>query len=357
MKGVPNFHHCYTFVLLFFVLVLFPAFSVSTNTLSARESLTISSNNTIVSPSHIFELGFFKLPSNSGWYIGIWYKVISKRTYVRVANRDSPLSNPMGTLKISDNNLVIFDVSNTTPVWSTNLTRGDVKSPLIAELLDNGNFVLRDSNNNNNKLDGILWQSFDFPTDTLLPEMKLGWDRKTGFNRLLRSWRSTDDPSSGDFSFKMETRGFPQIFLWKNDSRVYRNHPWNGVRFTDTPKMQPFNDLVLNFRVTDEEFWHAPKDQCDQYKVCGSYGYCDSNKKSPFCQCIKGFELEPIYPMVWGLGNRSGACARKTQLRCDGRDGFVQLKNVKLPDSMEASVDRGIGVKECEDCKSKNKRL
>ena len=388
MNGVPNFHHCYTFVLV--LVLLFPVFSVSTNTLSAKESLTISSHNTIVSPSHIFELGFFKLPSNSGWYIGIWYKVISKtkRTYVWVANRNSPLSSPMGTLKISDNNLVILDISNTTTpvsVWSTNLTRGDIKSPVIAELLDNGNFVLRDSNNNNP--DGILWQSFDFPTDTLLPEMKLGWDRKTGFNRLLRSWRSPDDPSSGDYSFKMETKGFPQIFLWKSDSRrLYRSRPWNGVRFSDAPEMQPFNDLVLNFRVSNEEvtysfqitkdniysiftlsskgllerftwnetehnwhqFWHAPKDQCDQYKVCGSYSYCNS-KKSPVCQCIKGFEPEPMYPVVWGLGNRSGGCARQTQVSCDGRDGFVQLKNIKLPDSMEASVDRRIGVKECKD--------
>ncbi|KAF3609935.1 hypothetical protein DY000_02047568 [Brassica cretica] len=348
MNGVPNFHHCYTFVLV--LVLLFPVFSVSTNTLSAKESLTISSHNTIVSPSHIFELGFFKLPSNSGWYIGIWYKVISKtkRTYVWVANRDSPLSSPMGTPKISDNNLVILDISNTTTpvsVWSTNLTRGDIKSPVIAELLDNG------------------------------------------FNRLLRSWRSPDDPSSGDYSFKMETKGFPQIFLWKSDSRrLYRSRPWNGVRFSDAPEMQPFNDLVLNFRVSNEEvtysfqitkdniysiftlsskgllerftwnetehnwhqFWHAPKDQCDQYKVCGSYSYCNS-KKSPVCQCIKGFEPEPMYPVVWGLGNRSGGCARQTQVSCDGRDGFVQLKNIKLPDSMEASVDRRIGVKECKD--------
>lgn len=56
-----------------------------------------------------------------------------------------------------------------------------------------------------------------------------------------------------------------------------------------------------------------------------------------------------MYPVVLGLRNRSGGCARQTQVSCDGRDGFVQLKNIKLPDSMEASVDRRIGVKECKD--------
>ncbi|VVB12212.1 unnamed protein product [Arabis nemorensis] len=177
MRGVPNYYHSYTFF--FFILTLFPSFSISANSLSATESLTISSNQTILSPGNIFELGFFKPSSKSRWFLGIWYKTIPKRTYVWVANRDSPLSNPIGTLKISDNNLVIFDQSDK-PVWSTNLTGGDVRSPVVAELLDNGNFVLRDSNNNNPN--GFLWQSFDFPTDTLLPEMKLGWDLKSGFN-------------------------------------------------------------------------------------------------------------------------------------------------------------------------------
>ncbi|KAG7542033.1 Protein kinase domain [Arabidopsis thaliana x Arabidopsis arenosa] len=381
MRGVPNYHHSYTFLFfLFFVLILFPAFSISANTLSATESLTISSNNTIVSPGNVFELGFFKPASDSRWYLGIWYKTISKRTYVWVANRDTPLSSSIGTLKISDNNLVVLDQSDT-PVWSTNLTGGDVRSPLVAELLDNGNFVLRDSKNNNP--DGVLWQSFDFPTDTLLPEMKLGWDLKTGYNRFIRSWKSPDDPSSGDFSFKLETEGFPEIFLWNRESRVYRSGPWNGIRFSGVPEMQPFEYMVFNFTTSKEEvtysfrvtksdiysrlslsstgmlqrftwiesaqnwnqFWYAPKDQCDDYKECGVYGYCDSNT-SPVCNCIKGFK--PKNPQVWGLRDGSDGCVRKTVLSCGGGDGFVRLKKMKLPDTTTASVDRGIGVKECE---------
>ncbi|CAA7054650.1 unnamed protein product [Microthlaspi erraticum] len=384
MRDVPNYHHSYTFSVFSVFILLFPAFSVSANTLSATESLTISSNKTILSPGNIFELGFFKTGSNSRWYLGIWYKTISKRTYVWVANRDTPLSNSIGTLKISENNLVILDQSDT-PVWSTNLTGGDLRSPAMAELLDNGNFVLRDSNNNNPY--GVLWQSFDFPTDTLLPEMKLGWDLKTGFNRFLRSWKTPDDPSSGDFSFKLETRGFPEAFLWNRESRVYRSGPWNGIRFSGVPEMQPFDYMVFNFTASNDEvtysfrvtksniysrlslsssgllqrftwietaqswnqFWLAPKDQCDEYKECGSYGYCDSNT-SPVCNCIKGFV--PRNPQVWGLRDGSDGCVRKTQLRCDGGDGFLRLKKMKLPDTNATSVDRGIGIKECgEKCK------
>nr|VUE13619.1 At421380-like [Capsella orientalis]VUE13623.1 At421380-like [Capsella orientalis] len=381
MRGEePNFHYSYTFFFFLFFLILFPTFSIPSNTLLTSESLTISSKKTIVSPGDVFELGFFKPGSSSRWYLGIWYKTISKRTYVWVANRDHPLSSSIGTLRISDNNLVVLDQSET-PVWSTNLTGGSVISPVVAELLDNGNFVLRDSNNNNP--DGYLWQSFDFPTDTLLPEMKLGWDLKTGSNRLIRSWKRPDDPASGDFTFKVETRGFPEIFLWNKESPVYRSGPWNGIRFSGVPEMQPFDYMVFNFTTSSEEvtysfkvtksdvysrvslsssgvlqrftwietaqtwnlFWYAPKDQCDEYKECGAYGYCDSNT-SPVCNCIKGFK--PRNPQVWGLRDGSDGCVRKTLLTCGGGDGFARLEKMKLPDTTAASVDRGIGVKECE---------
>lgn len=109
MRGeLPNKHHSYTFfVFLFFFLILFPDLSISVNTLSATESLTISSNKTIVSPGGVFELGFFRILGDS-WYLGIWYKKISQRTYVWVANRDTPLSNPIGILKISNANQNMF---------------------------------------------------------------------------------------------------------------------------------------------------------------------------------------------------------------------------------------------------------
>ncbi|CAA7054649.1 unnamed protein product [Microthlaspi erraticum] len=214
------------------------------------ESLTISSNRTLVSPGGVFELGFFKIASRSRWYLGMWYKKVPDRTYVWVANRDSPLSNSIGTLKISGNNLLLLGDSDKS-VWSTNRTRRDVESPVVAELLPNGNFVMRYFNNNDPS--GFLWQSFDFPTDTLLPEMKLGWDRKTGLNKSLRSWKSLDDPSSGDFSYKLEIRGFPEFFLWKRYFPAHRSGPWDGRRFSGIPEDLKLNYMVYNFTENREE--------------------------------------------------------------------------------------------------------
>ena len=376
MRSSPNYHHPYTFV---FVVILFPALAVSYKTLSATESLTISSNETIVSHNETFELGFFTPRSSSRWYLGIWYNKIPTRTYVWVANRDNPLSHPNGSLKISsDNNLVIYDHSSNTPVWSTNLTVGTLRSPLVAELLDHGNFVLRHSNNNE-----YLWQSFDFPTDTLLPDMKLGWDKKNGLDRVLRSWRGVEDPSSGDFSTKLETRGFPEYYVFNKERIIYRSGPWIGNRFSCIPEMKPVDYMVYTFIASNEEvtysyqmtkpdvysvlsvsymgtlqrrnwiesaqiwkqLWYQPKDICDNYKQCGSYGYGDSNT-IPSCNCIKGFEGRN--EQEWALRDDSAGCVRKTKLSCDGRDGFVVVKKMKLPDTTATVLDRGIGLKECE---------
>ncbi|KAF2593471.1 hypothetical protein F2Q70_00044995 [Brassica cretica] len=382
MKGVRKpYDNSYTlsFLLVFFVLILFcPAFSI--NTLSSTESLRISSNRTLVSPGNNFELGFFRTNSSSRWYLGIWYKKLLDRTYVWVANRDNPLSNAIGTLKISGNNLVLLGHTNKF-VWSTNLTRVNERFPVVAELLSNGNFVMRDSNNND--ASEYLWQSFDYPTDTLLPEMKLGYNLKTGLNRFLTSWRSSDDPSSGDFSYKLETRSLPEFYLWHGIFPMHRSGPWNGVRFSGIPEDKKLSYMVYNFTENSEEvaytfrmtnnsiysrltlssegyfqrltwnpsigiwnrFWSSPVDpQCDTYIMCGPYAYCDVNT-SPVCNCIQGFNPRNI--QQWDQRVWAGGCIRRTRLSCSG-DGFTRMKNMKLPETTMAIVDRSIGVKECE---------
>ncbi|WZZ44256.1 hypothetical protein YC2023_040515 [Brassica napus] len=356
MKGVLKniYHHSYTFsfLLVFLVLILFhPALSTYVNTMLSSESLTISSKRTLVSSGGVFELGFFKPSGRSRWYLGIWYKKVPRRTYAWVANRDNPLPNSSGTLKISGNNLVLLGQSNNT-VWSTNLTRCNLRSPVIAELLPNGNFVMRYSNNKDSS--GFLWQSFDSPTDTLLPDMKLGYDLKTGRNRFLTSWRSYDDPSSGNTTYKLDIRrGLPEFILLINQRvEIQRSGPWNGIEFSGIPEVQGLNYMVYNYTENNKEiaysfhmtnqsihsrltvsdytlnrftwippsrgwslFWVLPTDVCDSLYFCGSYSYCDLTT-SPNCNCIRGFV--PKNSQRWDLKDGSQGCVRRTRLsaRC-----------------------------------------
>ncbi|GKV19194.1 hypothetical protein SLEP1_g29484 [Rubroshorea leprosula] len=368
-------------ILLFFtsLVIFFPTISLSIDTLTATNSVT--NDQTLVSSGDVFELGFFSSGSPDKWYVGIWYKNIPERTYVWVANRDNPLSNSSGVFKVADQNIVLLD-QNQKPVWSSNITKGG--NTTAAVLLDSGNLVLREAEDPSN----YLWQSFDFPTDTLLPDMKLGWDLNTDLDRYLTSWRSSADPSSGDFSFKLDYHGFPENFLWDNKEIKYRSGPWNGVRFSGVPEMKPLDYLKFEFVTNQDEvtysfsvttnnlfsrlivnpsgvlqrltwipdtkqwnpFWYAPKDQCDYYRECGPYGICDANA-SPVCKCPRGFEPKNL--QAWNLRDGSDGCMRKTNLECMG-DKFLHLRNVKLPETTTAFVDRNISLKDCRDLCLKN---
>ena len=66
------------------------------------------------------------------------------------------------------------------------------------QLLDSGNLALRDGEDVNSETN-YLWQSFDYPSDTFLLNIKLGWDLKSGLQRHLSAWKNWDDPCPGDF--------------------------------------------------------------------------------------------------------------------------------------------------------------
>ncbi|KAL5063103.1 hypothetical protein RYX36_024840 [Vicia faba] len=145
----------------------------------------IQHHETLVSAAGTFEAGFFNFGDPQRQYFGIWYKTISPTTIVWVANRDTPVQNSTGLLKLTDQgNLVILDDSKGV-VWSSNSSRIMVKP--VVQLLDSGNLVLKDANNTLN----FLWESFDYPGNTFLAGMKLKSDLVTGPYRHLTSWRST----------------------------------------------------------------------------------------------------------------------------------------------------------------------
>jgi hypothetical protein len=71
-----------------------------------------------------------------------------------------------------------------------------------------------------------VWQSFDYPTNILLPGMKLGLDRKLGIDRFLTSWRSAEDPGFRDFSVRINPNGSPQFFFYNGKKPISRSPPW-----------------------------------------------------------------------------------------------------------------------------------
>ena len=173
--------------------------------------------------------------------------MVSSDTVVWVANRETPLENHHGVLKVTNKGiLVLLDSTNTT-IWSstTSRTAGNKINKPTAQLLDSGNLVVKDGN-----IVSLLWQSFDYPRDTFLPEMKIGWDLLSGPDRYITSWKSADDPAPSEISARLDPRGLPQLFVMKGDKIKVRLGSWNGLSFTGIPWLMP--QLSLNPLFTHE---------------------------------------------------------------------------------------------------------
>ncbi|XP_024966139.1 G-type lectin S-receptor-like serine/threonine-protein kinase At4g27290 [Cynara cardunculus var. scolymus] len=350
------------------------------------DSLFLTEEDTLVSPAGVFELGFFRPGgSDENRYLGIWYKKISVQTVVWVANRNFSLTLPSSRylLKIADPGvLVLMNNITNDVVWSTNTTSS---ANTIAHLDDTGNLVVTDK-----KM--IVWQSFDYPTDTLLPGMKFGKDFLTGKEWYLSSWKSSQDPSPGEFTWSVDARSYPQNLLKDGSAIKFRGGPWNGLRFSGASGLHKntiftYNvvineteviftyDLYNTSRVSrlvltpsgvverlvwveDEKKWQMilelPKDLCDSYNICGGYGSCSSVTLSR-CVCLDGTRLLPRNPKGWETSDWSGGCVRRRSLDCEnGSDVFIKYSNVKLPDTHTSWFNRSKNLKECEEMCLKN---
>ncbi|KAL5972605.1 hypothetical protein ACLOJK_039410 [Asimina triloba] len=363
--------------LLLMLSLLFPV-CASVDTITPAQSL--QEGQTLVSAAGDYEFGFFTPGNSSSRYLGIWYKKApQEKKYVWVANRENPLSNTSGLLVsiANDGNLAV-SIPGRKPVFRiTNASAAE--SQTTATLLDSGNLVLRDGRGN------WLWQSFDFPTNTLLPGMKLGLDRRTGRARTITSWKSEDDPGIGNYEVRLGTDWSPQLFLYKGSQLLWRSGPWNGLGFSGIPLMN--HQSVVTYHISNDSdgiyyfynlnndsvrsrlmvetsgqlqrlawaegtgkwklFWQAPTDQCDKYALCGAFSVCEVSSVQT-CECLQGFR--PRQPQEWSLRDWAAGCVRRGELGCGKGDGFRKMENVKLPDGTAARLVRGLSsLRECRD--------
>lgn len=358
--------------------LLLPVFFLVSSSHAALDRLgrgqALSLNQTMVSAGGVFALGFFN-PGNSTakrYYLGVWYHSIPQRTVVWVANREKPLTDDAGVLTLSgDGNIAVLD-GKARVLWSSNAT--DVPSDAAAVLMDSGNLVLMAGKRQNSSRSGILWQSFDHPTDTLLPTMKLSLSPNRGINTRMVAWKAADDPSPGEFSLSLDPDTSMQVRIWRGSTTWMRGMIWAGgsvglaERVNSTPAVYvPIVDVTgdqidYSFTVTEGSglmrwvlqpdghcsrlFWSEasgrwalllsyPADPCSFYGRCGPNGLCEGDGS---CRCIKGFE--PTKEAAWSGGDFSGGCFLAAPLACGGRDGFLRLEAIKLPDRF--SVARNI---------------
>lgn len=344
------------------------------DTLNPGENITV--NSTLVSISETYELGFFSPAESTRRYLGIWYYNKEPQTVVWVANRDNHVQDSTASFHIAeDGNLKVSSDTSGKSYWSSGL-RESSSSNRTVNLNDSGNLVLQDTHTGK-----ILWQSFDHPTDTFLPFMKM--DR----NIKLISWRNISDPAPGNFTFQLDPTGDGYI-ISKNPDRPY----WKAGNLNSEALPSTISYLLTNFSlkpavscpekakytsclrdstragtvynftrpVTDYNFtrlvmnytgkiqfykyednnlgsgwstpWGEPSEECKIYNACGNFSSCNNNNL-PKCKCLPGFE-----PLSRGNGNGScgelfEGCVRKSA-SCERKDiTFLKLGKVKVGNS------------------------
>ncbi|XP_020690439.1 G-type lectin S-receptor-like serine/threonine-protein kinase At2g19130 [Dendrobium catenatum] len=361
--------------------------SAPTDTIYPGQSLTGS--QTIISKEGNFELGFFSPGKSSNFYIGIWYKKISKQTVIWVANREKPVLNTSSAeLKLSDDGHLVLLDNFKNFIWSSNSTR-QTSNYTSAVLLDNGNLILRDLSNNST----VTWQSFDHPTDTFVPGSWIGMNKITGEYQTLTSWKNSEDPSPGYFSETIDPSGTSEFFLeWNKTIKYWRSGLWTGHYFAAVPilpEMKPHTIVTVTYVDNKERryttcfyrdpssskitrqvmdvagqikqfvwmddlkdwalFFSRPSLKCDIYFLCGPFGVCDE-KSSLVCGCAHGFQ--PASLRDWQLNDWSSGCERKTKLHCSGNISDEKVGFLKMPNMLLPSNYVHLSVYSLEDCRS-----
>jgi hypothetical protein len=410
--------------------------ATATDTLAAGQAL--ASGDRLVSRNGKFALGFFQpttavvaggksgnITSSPNWYLGIWFNTIPVLTTVWVANRETPIPGPSlkhARLQISsDGKSLAILINQASPggtmLWSTpspsaaNWSSG--ASSNTAVLMDTGNLALlgaESPSSSNNNVTTLLWQSFDYPTDVVLPGAKFGRNKVTGFSRQGVTRKSLIDPGLGSYSVEIDASG---VVLKRRSPSSVVYWRWSSSS-TSTLKLIPILKSILDLDPrtrglidptyvddSQEEYymytslnesssrltfvsldisgqikmnvwshalqsWQAiysqPADPCTPYATCGAFTTCNggtTSSSSSFCDCMPGFSRKS--PQDWELDDRAGGCVRNTPLHyctttseknattTGSTDIFLPIPRVTLPYNHLQSVD-GAAAASQSDC-------
>lgn len=309
-------------VLLLLLLRLGLRVAENTNsTIPVSSELRPGTNSSVwLSESGTFAFGFYGTPSGNA--VGVFVAGISDKTVVWTpTNFDPMLPANVVLLSLNPYSVQLFQIKQGyyDPYY-------DVATPaesiFEASMLDNGNFVLF------NFVGAVIWQSFDFPTDTLLPGQRLPAGQE------LVSRASAADFGRGKFRLKMQVDGnlvqYP-VGTPDTDENAYyvsgtfgkgndrslnldsdgRLHLYNGVvsynitagggrNFLEgsiyMARVDPDGIFRLYDRPLDLEErnwtvrWSSTEDKCVPKGICGDNSFCTREGEAVTCTCLPGFE-------------------------------------------------------------------
>ncbi|XP_076952715.1 G-type lectin S-receptor-like serine/threonine-protein kinase SD2-5 [Bidens hawaiensis] len=241
-----------------------------------------------------------------------FYLNIDLDTPVWSANRDHPVGKNAILNFTAAGDLVLQDVDGSI-VWTTN-TSG--KSVVGMNITDTGNLVLFDHQNS------VVWQSFDHPTDCLLPGQKLYEGQK------LISSISLTNLSEGMFSLQVTDKGLFG-YIESNPPQAYYSKLGYGKGTNKERRYIMFlnGSLALFFRSSD------PSDPDFMIGEASSGEYMRLMPDGHLKVFARGTEVTDLterlvygyctYPLVCG---RNSICSTNQQCSCPGTGYFRPVK-------------------------------
>ncbi|KAL5560347.1 hypothetical protein UlMin_036562 [Ulmus minor] len=277
---------------------------------------SLSTNNSYwLSDSGQFAFGFYE--QGNGFAVGIWFQNIQQKTVIWTANRDDP---PVP----SDATLFLIAAGLKLQTQSQEISITNTSQPVAnASMLDSGNFVLYNSNST------IIWQSFDFPTDTLLSGQRLATEK------VLVSGTSETNHSSGRFLLRMQGDGnlvqYPtnvaltvylaswasgtnnigdnaslildsggQLYLINSNGSNVKNLSASPNQSGDEALYRLTLDVDGVFRLYSIRLlqnarwlilWNSTDNKCSPMGLCGFNSYCVLDGQEAHCSCLSGFDF------------------------------------------------------------------
>nr|XP_043608327.1 putative receptor protein kinase ZmPK1 [Erigeron canadensis] len=342
----------------------------STNVLTQGSSLSVENNQDhLVSPNGLFTAGFHQIGQNA-YFFAIWFSKLmadGSHTFIWMANRDAPVNGKHSKFYLSKSgNLVLTDAGNR--IWMSNTKS---TSPLQLQLLDSGNLVLKELEKN-----PYIWESFSFPTDTILPNQLFTKDT------ILVSSRSLTNFSSGFYNFFFDNDNVIRLVYNSDEitSVYWPDRPllltWQAGRSTFNNSRYAFLDSFGRFFSTDNftfvtsDYGHTFQrrmtlDADGNVRVytlnnrkwivssqtisqpCRIHGSCGKNSLCTYsfesgrkCTCLQGFKAKNHSDLSFGC--------KPTFNRTGNRENydFLRLPNTEFYGFDSVFVE-GVTFKEC----------
>ncbi|KAJ0976593.1 hypothetical protein J5N97_012067 [Dioscorea zingiberensis] len=256
------------FLLLFPIIIILqsmiPTASGSDDCQISTGTILSPSSSSWFSPSGRFAFGFH--PEGDGFTVGILFNIMAPNNTKLIwnDNRDGAQVSNSATLKLTKDGLILLLASEGAQHY---LFSDSSSSTHCASMLDSGNFVIFNSNNN------VLWQTFDLPTDTIMGAQVTAMM----FDRNGTLYLSSISQSITIFNVPENNTNNTAVIIY-------------SVRIEPHGQLQVYShDLLAN---TSKVLQRFPEDHCMVKGVCGHNSYCilSEDQTTPQCLCLPGFE-------------------------------------------------------------------